>query len=87
VVIMNNRSYAILGIELARVGAGQPTPKTLSMLSLAHPCLDWVELAGGMGMQASRASTAEEFDQQFMAAMSSRGPRLIEAMVVQQRPA
>ncbi len=86
VVIMNNRSYAILGIELARVGAGQPTPKTLSMLSLANPNLNWVEIAQGMGMTASRASSAEEFEQQFRAAMANKGPQLIEAMVVQQKP-
>jgi len=86
VVIMNNRSYAILNIELARVGAGQPTPKTLSMLSLANPAINWVELAQSMGMFASRADSAEEFDAQFSAAMSQRGPRLIEAMVVQQIP-
>lgn len=86
VVIMNNHSYAILAIELARVGAGQPTPKTLSMLSLANPRLDWVEMARGMGMPASRASSAEEFAEQFSAAMASRGPKLIEAMVVQQMP-
>ena len=86
VVIMNNNSYAILNIELARVGAGQPTPKTLSMLSLANPRLNWVELAQGMGMRASRASSAAEFDEQFARAMQSKGPQLIEAMVVQQMP-
>jgi acetolactate synthase-1/2/3 large subunit len=86
VVIMNNRSYAILNIELARVGAGQPTAKTLSMLSLANPDINWVELARGMGMPASRASSAEEFDTQLAAAMQHQGPQLIEAMVVQQIP-
>jgi acetolactate synthase-1/2/3 large subunit len=86
VVIMNNRSYAILNIELARVGAGQPTPKTLSMLDLSRPDLDFVALAQGMGVRASRASTAEEFDAQLAEAMASAGPRLIEAMVVQQMP-
>ncbi len=86
VVIMNNNSYAILNIELARVGAGQPTPKTLSMLSLANPRLSWVEIAQGMGMQASQANSAEEFDEQFAAAMTVKGPQLIEAMVVQQMP-
>jgi acetolactate synthase-1/2/3 large subunit len=87
VVIMNNHSYAILNIELARVGAGKPTAKTLSMLSLAKPTLDWVELARGMGMSATRANSAEEFDEQFAAAMSRKGPQLIDAMVVQQMPA
>lgn len=86
VVLLNNRSYAILNIELARVGAGQPTPKTLSMLDLARPDLDFVALASGMGVPATRATTAEEFDAQLAAAMHARGPRLIEAMVVQQMP-
>lgn len=87
VVIMNNNSYAILNIELARVGAGQPTAKTLSMLSLANPKLNWVEIAQGMGMSATRANSAQEFDEQFAAAMRHKGPQLIEAMVVQQMPA
>ncbi|RPH96082.1 MAG: acetolactate synthase large subunit, partial [Lysobacterales bacterium] len=86
VVLLNNRSYAILNIELARVGAGQPTPKTLSMLDLARPDLDFVALAKGMGVPATRATTAEEFDAQLAAGIALRGPRLIEAMVVQQMP-
>ena len=86
VVIMNNRSYAILNIELARVGAGQPTPKTLSMFDLSHPDINWVEISQGMGVPATRATSAEEFHQQFSEAMASQGPRLIEAMVVQQMP-
>ncbi len=86
VVIMNNRSYAILNIELARVGAGKPTPKTLSMLDLSRPDINWVDIAGGMGVPATRATTAEEFHQQFAEAMAARGPRLIEAMVVQEMP-
>jgi acetolactate synthase-1/2/3 large subunit len=86
VVILNNRSYAILNVELARVGAGAPSAKTLSMLSLSHPEINWVELATGMGVAATRASSAEEFHAQFAAAMRGTGPRLIEAMVVQQMP-
>jgi len=86
VVIMNNRSYAILNIELARVGAGQPTPKTLSMFDLSRPDINWVEISQGMGVPATRATSAEEFHQQFADAMASKGPRLIEAMVVQQMP-
>jgi len=86
VVIFNNRSYAILNIELARVGAGQPTPKTLSMLDLSRPDINWVDISEGMGVPATRATTAEEFHQQFADAMAQKGPRLIEAMVVQQMP-
>ena len=86
VVIMNNRSYAILNIELARVGAGQPTPKTLSMLDLSRPDIDWVDISKGMGVPATRATSAEMFHQQLDDALNSAGPRLIEAMVVQQMP-
>ena len=82
-VIMNNRSYAILNIELARVGAGQPTPKTLSMFDLSRPDIDWVQISEGMGVPASRATTAQEFHEQFQAAMARKGPRLIQAVVQQ----
>jgi acetolactate synthase-1/2/3 large subunit len=80
-VIFANRSYSILNIELARVGAGNPGPKALSMLDLHNPELDWVRLAGGLGVEASRAETIEDFEAQFASAIASRGPRLIEAIL------
>jgi acetolactate synthase-1/2/3 large subunit len=80
-VIFANRSYAILNIELARVGAGNPGPKALSMLDLHNPNLDWVQLAQGMGVEASRATAIKEFESQFEAAMKQRGPRLIEVVL------
>src|SRR5204863_1448287 len=46
-VIFANHSYAILNIELARVGAGEAGPKAFSMLDLHNPILDWVKLASG----------------------------------------
>ena len=54
-MICANRSYAILNIELTRVGAGNAGPKALSMLDIGHPDLDWVALARGMGVEAERA--------------------------------
>ena len=80
-VIFANRSYAILNIELARVGAGDPGPRAFSMLDLHNPELDWVKLASGMGVEASRASSVEEFATQFASAMTHRGPRLIEVVL------
>ena len=41
-VICANRSYAILNVELTRVGANNAGPKALSMLDIGHPDLDWV---------------------------------------------
>jgi acetolactate synthase I/II/III large subunit len=80
-VIFANHSYAILNIELMRVGAENPGPKALSLFDLRNPELDWLKLAAGMGVEASRATTAEEFADQFASAMKGRGPRLIEAVI------
>ena len=82
-VVMKNNNYGILNIELARVREGDPTAKMLSLMHLDNPSLDWVKLAEAQGVPATRATSAEEFHQQFEAAMGSKGPRLIEAVIVQ----
>ncbi len=79
-VILNNRSYAILNLELSRVGA-EPGPKALEMLDLTDPGLDFVSIATGMGVHATRAGTAEEFTEQLEAALATPGPALVEAMI------
>jgi acetolactate synthase I/II/III large subunit len=80
-VILANRSYAILNVELSRVGALNPGPKALSMLDIGDPALDFVSLARGLGVEASRAETIEAFDDQFADAMARPGPRLIEVVL------
>ena len=81
VVIFANRKYQILQIELARVGAQSMNKKTLDMLDLSNPDLDFVKMAEGMGVKARRATTAEEFNNLFSAAMTEQGPMLIETML------
>jgi len=73
----------IVGAFLARAREGDPNEKMLSMLRLDNPTLDWVKIAEGQGVPATRATTAEEFHKQFEAAISTKGPRLIEAQIVQ----
>jgi acetolactate synthase-1/2/3 large subunit len=80
VIVCANRTYNILNIELGRVGALNPGPKTLAMLDLHDPVLDFVKMAEGMGVEASRAETTTEFAAQFADAMATKGPRLIEAV-------
>jgi acetolactate synthase-1/2/3 large subunit len=80
-IVCANRTYNILNIELTRVGALNPGPKTLAMLDLRNPELDFVKLAQGMGVDASRAETTTEFAAQFADAMQTGGPRLIEAVL------
>jgi acetolactate synthase-1/2/3 large subunit len=80
-VVLSNRSYAILRMELQRVGAEAAGPKASDLLDIGRPDLDFVALARGMGVPASRASTAEELADQFGKALAEPGPHLIEAMV------
>lgn len=80
-IIFANRSYAILNVEMQRMGFTEPGPVALSMLDLHDPAIDWCKLARGMGVEASTATTVAEFESQFEDAMRSRGPRLIEVVV------
>ena len=80
-VVFNNRSYAILNLELSRVGAGAGGPKAHDMLDISRPDIDFVSLATGMGVPATRATTAEEFTTQLQAALGHDGPNLIEAII------
>ena len=80
-IIFSNRQYNILHIELARAGLQDASLDVSQMFDLSHPDLDWIKLAEGMGVEASRAETAEEFNQQFASAMVKSGPRLIEAVI------
>jgi acetolactate synthase-1/2/3 large subunit len=83
VVIFNNRKYSILELEFARTGArgGKPGPNAASVLDIGGPDMDFVSMATGMGVQATRATTAAEFNEQFAAAVQAKGPRLIDAVV------
>jgi acetolactate synthase-1/2/3 large subunit len=79
-VIFNNGSYAVLNMELNRVGA-EPGPVAKSMLDITRPDIDFVSLSQGLGVPATRATTAEEFGRQFGRAVEEDGPHLIEAVV------
>ncbi len=83
IVLLKNNSYGILKIELARIRKGEANAKMNSLLELTDPTLDWVQIAAGHGVSASRAITAEEFYEQYSEAVNSPGPHLIEANLAQ----
>jgi acetolactate synthase-1/2/3 large subunit len=80
-IVLNNRSYAVLNMELNRVGAEASGPRSRRMLSLDPPPLDFVDLATGMGVPATRATTADELVDQLARALATPGPTVIEAVV------
>jgi acetolactate synthase I/II/III large subunit len=80
-IVYNNRSYAVLNMELDRVGAEAAGPKAKSLLDLSHPDIDFVPVARGLGVPATRATTADELVDQLGRALAEPGPAVIEAMV------
>jgi acetolactate synthase-1/2/3 large subunit len=81
VVLFNNRSYAILNVELARVGAKNAGPEAKRQLDLSQPNVDFVALAQGFGVPAVRPESAEGFTTALEQAIAEPGPHLIEVVV------
>ncbi len=77
-VVLSNRSYAILNIELHRVGADAGGPQARRLLDLSDPDLDFCDLAHGMGVPARRVENAGDLCDALETAYASPGPNLIE---------
>jgi acetolactate synthase-1/2/3 large subunit len=80
-IICDNGSYAILEHELSRVGARGDGERAAELLDLGGPNLDFVAIATGMGVPASRATTAGELADQLRRALAEPGPHLIDAVL------
>jgi acetolactate synthase I/II/III large subunit len=76
-VVFANQIYKILYGELVSVGA-KPGRASNELFDLGRPALDWVKLAGGMGVEATSVDTLESFADVFKSACGRRGPFLIE---------
>jgi acetolactate synthase-1/2/3 large subunit len=81
VVILNNHAYAILQMELQRVGTTASGDRSRSLLEIGNPDIDFVAIARGFGVPAARATTAEELAEKFAAALDEPGPHLIDAVL------
>lgn len=80
-LIFANRAYQILRQEFAGVGAGDPGARAQAMLSIDNPALDFVSLAGGMGVPATRVTSCEELATALGREVTEPGPHLIEVML------
>jgi acetolactate synthase-1/2/3 large subunit len=81
VILYNNRSYAILNVELSRVGAKAAGPKAKAQLDLSGPNVDFAALASSLGVPSRRAETAEQLLDALDRAAAEPGPHLIEVVV------
>ena len=80
-LICANGTYEILLAELARAGVDDPSPRARSLTSLGDPPLDWVALAGSMGVPGRRATTAGELRAALADALAEPGPHLVEMVI------
>ena len=80
-IIFANRRYQILRTELARAGVTATGPRADALTDLTRPVIDWVSLAKGMGVPATRPETAEDFYRALRRADADGGPHLIEAVI------
>jgi acetolactate synthase I/II/III large subunit len=79
VVIIANRGYQILRLEMAAMGAA-PGPNARAMFDIEDPTLDWVALAKGHGVDGVRVTDVDGFVAAFGGAMQTKGPFLIEVV-------
>jgi len=79
-LLCNNRSYRILEVEQQRAGA-KPGPRAASLTDLAGPPVDWVLLARGMGVSATRVASTASLREALGRSLAEPGPHLIELMV------
>jgi acetolactate synthase-1/2/3 large subunit len=80
-VILANRSYAILNLEMMRMGLGDAGPVARQMLDLNNPAMDFVAMGKSMGVPSYRAENAEQLVDQLRRSVATPGPTLIEAML------
>lgn len=81
VVMFNNGAYRILQGELERLCPGMEGAHSAAMLDLTQPEIDWVHLARGMGVEASRAGDCTQLCDQLASGIQAPGPRFIEVRV------
>jgi acetolactate synthase I/II/III large subunit len=80
-VVFADRTYAVLQREFADLGVGPPGPRVADLFDIGRPTLDWVHLAKGMGVPASRVSTLDAFSKAMREGFEGDGPKMIEVPV------
>jgi acetolactate synthase-1/2/3 large subunit len=80
-VLLNNAAYAILRMELGRTGAAGAGGRAARMLDLSGPTPAFSQISTGLGVPATRVTTAGDLDAALRRAYAEPGPHLIEAVV------
>jgi acetolactate synthase I/II/III large subunit len=79
-VILANRKYAVLLSELSSMGVTGGSAAE-AMLDIANPDLDFVQIAGAMGVDGARADTLTRFEDLLRNSFRRQGPFVIELLI------
>jgi acetolactate synthase-1/2/3 large subunit len=77
-VVFANRDYAVLKREFCCLGVGSPGSRAFDMFEISRPDLDWVALAKGLGVPATRVTSLEAFGKALREGFGNEGRTLIE---------
>ena len=81
-VILNNRTYRILKLNMNRYRAeAQLADRGYRHLDLSNPEIDYIDIARGFGMNATRVTQSSELADVVRTAFASNQPWLIEIRV------
>ncbi|MBS0222496.1 MAG: acetolactate synthase large subunit [Proteobacteria bacterium] len=80
-IIMSNRAYQILRAQLPRVGIANPGRRSIDMLTLDRPQIDWVAMAKAHGVEAGKATDLDGLVRQLNRGFAAHGPYLIELIL------
>jgi acetolactate synthase-1/2/3 large subunit len=81
IVGFSNHSYAILNLELQRVGATKVGATSQQLLDLDNPTIDLCGLASAQGVPSVRVTTADELVHALLRSYATPGPMFIEVML------
>jgi acetolactate synthase-1/2/3 large subunit len=80
-IIFSNHAYAILQLELSRVGVAEAGPRAEGVLDISTPPIDFAALARGMGVPATKPADAGALVEDLRAALAEPGPHLIDVEI------
>ncbi|MGC8660356.1 MAG: acetolactate synthase large subunit [Desulfomonilaceae bacterium] len=80
-LICANKSYNILGVEMARSGLPGPGKAFVNLTHLDNPSINWTQLSNSLGVPAVSVRTAEDLAREFTRSLEETGPYLIEMVL------
>ncbi len=80
-IIINNSGYRVLKQRLHAIGGHSAASGRYLGVDLDDPAIDFVALAGSLGVAATRVTELDAFAQAFRRALASGAPALIDVMV------